>query len=90
LRAQPNPESAHQPTSTPFHFAVLILHLHFWVATTALLYVINQNHWSLVALPLIYLVSRMHINIPHLRLAFYIYYPLHFAGLMLIKYALLK
>jgi hypothetical protein len=60
------------------------------VTTTALLYVINQNHWSLVALPLIYLVSRMHINIPHLRLAFYIYYPLHLAGLMLIKYAFLK
>lgn len=61
-----------------------------WLAVTALLYLINQNHWSIAALPIIYIVSRMHINIPHLRQVFYIYYPLHLAALTLIKYLFVK
>lgn len=56
-----------------------------WLAATALLYVINQNHWSLAALPIIYLACHIKINIPHLRQVFYIYYPLHLAVLLMIK-----
>ena len=42
------------------------------------LFAINiGNWWFLLAFPLIYLTSKVHINIPRMKWFFYIFYPLH-------------
>jgi len=46
------------------------------VSATSLYYV-NENHLAMLAIPLIYLATRVNISVPRLRWAFYIYYPLH-------------
>lgn len=61
-----------------------------WLAATALLFIINQNHWSLLALPIIFIFSHMDIKVPRLRLGFYIYYPVHLGFLLLYKEMFLK
>lgn len=43
----------------------------------------NGSHWALVALPLLVLASRVPVELPRLRWAFYAYYPVHLAALWL-------
>ncbi len=56
------------------------------LALTALvsLFYINGNHYALLALPLI-LITPKFSAIPRLRWAFYIFYPLHLAALLLVR-----
>lgn len=61
-----------------------------WVVATAALFVINQNHWSLLALPILLIASRVDIKIPQLRQVFYIYYPLHLGFILLCREIFLK
>ena len=53
-----------------------------WILATASLYVINQNHWALAALPLIYFSPKIQICTPRLRNVFYVYYPAHLAVIL--------
>lgn len=46
-------------------------------AATMLLYVVNQNFWALAALPIILAAPTLHLRMPRIRYAFYIYYPAH-------------
>jgi hypothetical protein len=52
----------------------------------ATLYFINGNHWALAAIPAVALASRVHVQIPRLRSAFYVYYPLHLSILWMIRF----
>lgn len=38
---------------------------------------INENLWSLMSIPLVFLIARFNMPIPRWKYAFYIYYPLH-------------
>jgi len=55
--------------------------LTVWTASIAALFIINRNMWALAALPLIFLSSRISLNMPRLRKVFYVYYPAHLAVL---------
>jgi hypothetical protein len=59
--------------------------LLLWVCSTAGLYYANDNFWALAALPIIFMATKQNYKMPRLRLAFYIYYPLHLAILLLLK-----
>lgn len=61
-----------------------------WIAATMMLFLINQNHWSLLALPIILIASHVNIKIPQVRQVFYIYYPLHLALILLCREIFLK
>jgi len=52
------------------------------------LYVVNGVWWSLAALPVLFLMPRIKLRLPRLRLAFYVYYPLHLAVIWLIQRAI--
>ena len=56
-----------------------------WFAATSLLYVMNLNHWSLLALPIIFMAPHYKIKMPRMRQIFYVYYPLHLGVLVIIK-----
>lgn len=49
------------------------------------LWYINGSFWALTALPVIFLATQYDCSIPRLRWVFYAYYPLHLAGLWLIR-----
>ena len=51
----------------------------------AALKIINHNPWALLALPLILIASHINFQLPRLRWAFYLFYPLHLALLWLIR-----
>lgn len=55
--------------------------LALWVGALACLYVINRNLWALATLPLIIAAGQMELNVPRVRLGFYLYYPAHLAVL---------
>ena len=52
------------------------------------LYFVNGVWWSLAALPVLLLMPRVRLRLPRLRLAFYIYYPLHLAVIWLVQRAI--
>lgn len=61
-----------------------------WLAVTTVLaclglYFINGNFWAIASLPVIYYISCLSVNIPRLRWAFYVYYPLHLFIFLLIR-----
>ena len=47
--------------------------------------VINGNAWALMALPLIALGCRLHLQLPRSKWFFYAFYPAHLAVLLLVK-----
>jgi hypothetical protein len=53
--------------------------LALWAAALASLYVINGNLWALAAVPVIFAAGRVRLNVPRVRLGFYVYYPAHLA-----------
>jgi hypothetical protein len=57
------------------------------VVSLAMLWFVNTNHWALGALPLLWLATRLDVDVPRLRWTFYAYYPLHL-GLLWLAYAL--
>lgn len=59
--------------------------LLLWIVTAALLYFINQNFWALAAVPVILLAPHFRIQVPRIRFAFYAYYPVHLAVLLLLR-----
>jgi hypothetical protein len=59
-----------RPSRTAAFFAVL---------SCALLNLLTNTYWSLLALPILFLAPRIRIRVPRLRLFFYAFYPLHFA-----------
>jgi len=56
-----------------------------WLGATIGLFYINDNHLAILAIPIIYIATKVNINVPRLRLAFYIYYPVHLMLLWSIK-----
>ena len=67
-----------RPTWTALLFALVGL---------AALFYINKNLWALAALPLFVLASRVDLPVPRLRWVFYAFYPLHLAGIWLVRNA---
>jgi len=45
----------------------------------------NGDMWALLALPLFFLAIKIELNIPRIKWAFYVYYPLHLSLLWLIR-----
>ena len=56
--------------------------LMIWLSATIGLYVMNDIHRALLAIPIIFLGTKLDFKLPRLRLAFYIYYPSHLAVLL--------
>ena len=48
------------------------------------LWVVNQNSWAFAALPLIWLISLLPIEMPKYKYLFYAYYPLHLTIICLV------
>lgn len=51
----------------------------------ASLWWINGDMWALLVLPLLFLANKIEMNIPRIKWAFYVYYPLHLSLLWLIR-----
>ena len=45
----------------------------------------NDSNWTLLAIPIIILATQINVKIPRWRYFFWVYYPLHLTGLVLIK-----
>lgn len=56
--------------------------LLIWILSTASLVLINGNHWAFAAIPIVFIVSKIHFKLPRLKWVFYVYYPLHLAILI--------
>lgn len=56
-----------------------------WLIAAASIYVVNRNLWALAAMPLILAAPHAKLNIPRFKFAFYLFYPVHLAILLLIK-----
>jgi hypothetical protein len=54
-------------------------HFAGWVLFTASLALVNGNFWALAAVPVLLLATRVELQLPRLRWAFYAAYPLHLA-----------
>jgi len=46
---------------------------------------LNGNAWALLSLPLLWAASRVDVDVPRLRWAFYLAYPLHLVVLLLLR-----
>jgi hypothetical protein len=60
--------------------------LALWLASAALLYVVNRNFWAMAAMPIIFAAPYVELKMPRIRYAFYAYYPAHLAVLAAIFY----
>ncbi|PPD55401.1 MAG: conjugal transfer protein TraX [Methylotenera sp.] len=58
--------------------------LSSWLGGIAGLCLLNDNHWVLAAMPIIFTVASVGFALPRLKWAFYLYYPLHLAVLLCI------
>ena len=67
------------PTWTAFLLGLVGLAAHSSSSTRIL--------WALAALPLFVLASRVDVPVPRLRWVFYAFYPLHLAGIWLVRNA---
>ncbi|MCP8688043.1 TraX family protein [Marinobacterium sp. OS208] len=63
--------------SAPAAVATLLACASLWLS--------NGNHWALAAIPLILAATRLNLQLPRLRWAFYAYYPLHLGLIWLIR-----
>jgi TraX protein len=61
-----------------------VVALACWVG----MYVVNANFWALAAIPVLATAPWWRLRVPRLRLAFYVYYPLHIGVLWAIQRAL--
>lgn len=59
--------------------------LLWWSLATGALVFINQNLWSLVAIPLLWVASHIDVTVPRARWAFYALYPLHLLALLVVQ-----
>ena len=59
--------------------------LSLWIFAISCLYVINCNFWALGSIPIIFLATKIKLNIPRYKYIFYIYYPAHLAVIFLIS-----
>jgi TraX protein len=57
-----------------------------WALATASLAVINQNLWSLVALPIVLTAAQFKLDVPRTQWVFYAAYPLHLAVLLAVQH----
>jgi len=64
-------------------------YLYLWIMATASLMMINHNLYALFAFPLIYLATRVNINFPRWKNAFYVYYPAHLSVIWLMTHKLI-
>ncbi|KAK6352129.1 hypothetical protein TWF730_008960 [Orbilia blumenaviensis] len=55
------------------------------VASCASLRWVNGNHWALAAFPILFILSRLNVQMPRLRWFFYAYYPVHLMVLLLVR-----
>ena len=53
-----------------------------WLLSTVGLSLINGNHWAVAAIPIVFVVSKIHFKLPRIKWTFYVYYPLHLAILI--------
>ncbi|MBA3536225.1 MAG: conjugal transfer protein TraX [Tatlockia sp.] len=61
-----------------------LLTLLGWFVAYLLLDIINNNHWALLSIAIIYFATIIDVKIPRIRYLFYIYYPLHLSFLYLL------
>ena len=59
--------------------------LAMWIATLAALFLINQNFYALLVIPLIYAAQRIDVPVPRYRQVFYVFYPAHLAVIWLLQ-----
>lgn len=62
-----------------------IKRLVIWGLATASLFVVNQNLWSLVALPIILTAAHLPLKVPRSRWVFYVFYPAHLLALLVVQ-----
>ncbi|NRF71381.1 conjugal transfer protein TraX [Aquincola sp. S2] len=59
------------------------------IVCTALVGIVNGNHWGFAALAIVLAATRVQLRVPRLRWVFYLYYPAHLAGLWIAQRVLL-
>jgi hypothetical protein len=64
--------------------------LILWLVSTAALYIINGNWWSLAAFPLIFFAPHAKWRLPRVKWAFYVYYPTHLAVILCVSLWLVR
>ena len=64
----------------PNLFSIIIL-----IAALTAMRIINGNYWALAALPVALSACFVSLNVPRLKMIFYIYYPLHLSVLWIAK-----
>jgi len=52
-------------------------YLFLWIFSVCSLFIINNNFYALLALPIIYIATKVNVEFPRWKYAFYIYYPGH-------------
>ena len=60
------------------------------IMSCTLLWLINHNYWSLAAIPLIFVISKIDMPVKRLQWVFYAYYPIHLTVIWLIKIQMTK
>jgi hypothetical protein len=61
-----------------------MLALLAWLIAYLLLDKLNGNHWGLLSIGILFLATKIDLNIPRIRYLFYVYYPLHLSFLYLL------
>lgn len=64
--------------------------LYAMLTSLAMLYLLNVNFYAFLAVPIIMAISWREISFPRFKWAFYAYYPLHLAFILLIKVTLIS
>jgi hypothetical protein len=59
--------------------------LALWIVTLVALFVINQNFYALLVIPLIYAAQYVDLRMPRYRHVFYVFYPAHLAVIWLLQ-----
>jgi hypothetical protein len=59
--------------------------LALWTVTLMALFVINQNFYALLVIPLIYAAQCVDLRIPRYRHVFYVFYPAHLSVIWLLQ-----
>ena len=61
-------------------------HLLLLALALAMLHLVSQSFWALAAILVIVAAGHVHIALPRMKNAFYVYYPLHLVALLLIRH----
>jgi hypothetical protein len=62
-----------------------LLTLLVWLIAFLLLDLLNNNHWALLSIGIIYLATKIDLKIPRIPYLFYVYYPLHLSVFYLLS-----